>query len=126
MLRSDLNEDDVPAPEDDNKNGVSSTGNTVLNHSTNLCPIGDYGAQYDPALEPGIQPLSTNGVAQAVARLLRRVHAIPVPPEPLLTARERNAVILARFQAGASQAELARTFGLSYQRIHQIVRGKHH
>jgi len=38
--------------------------------------------------------------------------------------QERDTLIRARYAAGASQAELARQFGLSYQRVHQIVRDK--
>lgn len=59
-------------------------------------------------------------------RVLKRLHALPQPPDPTLTAQERNRIIKARFDAGESQADLARAFGISYQRIHQIVRGKHH
>lgn len=84
---------------------------------SDLCPIGDYEAQNGLTLEP---------VALAVARVLKRIHALPQPPDPTLTARERTQIIVARFEAGESQAELARVFGISYQRIHQIVRGKHH
>jgi ribosome-binding protein aMBF1 (putative translation factor) len=46
------------------------------------------------------------------------------PPDPTLTTRERNIIIRARYAAGVSQAELARQFGISYQRIHQIVHGR--
>jgi DNA-binding CsgD family transcriptional regulator len=59
-----------------------------------------------------------------VSAVLEQLHAIPLPPDPLLTARERNIIIRARYAAGVSQAELARQFGISYQRVHQIVYGK--
>ncbi|MEM9953618.1 MAG: helix-turn-helix domain-containing protein [Chloroflexota bacterium] len=32
--------------------------------------------------------------------------------------------IIQRYQAGESQADLAHAFGISYQRIHQIIHGK--
>ncbi|MCZ7554589.1 MAG: hypothetical protein M5U05_18760 [Anaerolineales bacterium] len=38
--------------------------------------------------------------------------------------RERNVEIRARYAAGMSVPELARLFGISEQRVHQIVRGK--
>ena len=37
---------------------------------------------------------------------------------------ERNRIIRARHEAGESQADLAREFGLSYQRVHQIIHSK--
>ena len=40
--------------------------------------------------------------------------------------KERNRVIRARWKAGKSQAALAREFGVSYQRIHQIVGNDKH
>jgi Mor family transcriptional regulator len=75
-----------------------------------------YEAQNAPTLEP---------VARAVAHTLARLHAAIQPPTPSLSIRDRNREILARFEAGDSQADLARAFGLSYQRVHQIVRGHH-
>ena len=81
------------------------------------CSIGDYAAQIGDPFEP---------ISLAVARILQRLHAIPVPPDPRLTAQERNRIIKSRFDTGESQAALARIFGISYQRIHQIVRGKNH
>ena len=39
---------------------------------------------------------------------------------------ERNQNIRARYAAGESQAQLARDFGISYQRIYQIIYSKHH
>ncbi|MBN1680474.1 MAG: hypothetical protein JW966_09285 [Anaerolineae bacterium] len=41
-----------------------------------------------------------------------------------LTTRERNIIIRARYATGVSQAKLARQFGISYQRVHQVVHGK--
>jgi len=63
-------------------------------------------------------------VNSAVAYILARLNAQPSPPDPSLTTRERNIIIRARYAAGDSQAELARLFGISYQRVYQIVHGK--
>jgi DNA-directed RNA polymerase sigma subunit (sigma70/sigma32) len=62
-------------------------------------------------------------VYSAEKYLLAKLNAIPSPPDPTLTTRERN-IIRARYAAGVSQAELARQFGITYQRVHQIVHGK--
>jgi uncharacterized membrane protein len=64
-------------------------------------------------------------VKSAANYLLNKLNAIPAPPDPTLTTRECNIIIRARHAAGVvSQAELARQFGISYQRVHQIVHGK--
>jgi ribosome-binding protein aMBF1 (putative translation factor) len=60
-------------------------------------------------------------VNSAVNYLLNKLNSQPSPPDPTLTTRERNIIIRARHAAGVSQAELARQFGISYQRVHQIV-----
>ena len=83
-----------------------------LKECIKLCPIGAYEAQYAPTLEP---------VARAVARVLARIRTLPQPPDPSLSIRDRNHIILARFEGGESQADLARAFGISYQRVHQII-----
>jgi DNA-directed RNA polymerase sigma subunit (sigma70/sigma32) len=38
----------------------------------------------------------------------------------------RNALIRMRFDAGETLEELARVFGISHQRVHQIVKQRHH
>lgn len=88
-----------------------------LKDNTDLCSIGDYEPPTDNPLE---------SVAYAVFHTLQRLHAVPVPPDPRITAQERNHVIQARFAAGETQTALAIVFGISIQRIHQIVRGKNH
>jgi DNA invertase Pin-like site-specific DNA recombinase len=60
-------------------------------------------------------------IAAAAAHFLDRLY--PPASSPRTTA-ERNAAIRARFEAGESQAALARAYGISYQRIFQIVRGE--
>jgi ribosome-binding protein aMBF1 (putative translation factor) len=63
-------------------------------------------------------------VNSAVSYLLNKLNSLPSSPDLTLTTRERNIIIRARYAAGVSQAELARQFGISYQRVHQIVHGK--
>jgi ribosome-binding protein aMBF1 (putative translation factor) len=74
---------------------------------------------YDPQIGP---PLIS--VAESVQFFLERLRAIPSLPDPTLTTHERNIIIRARHAAGVSQADLARQFGISYQRVHQIVHGR--
>ena len=62
-------------------------------------------------------------MARAVAFALTRIHAFPQTPDPSLSIQDRNQTIRARFEAGESQAAIARAFGISYQRVHQIVTG---
>jgi ribosome-binding protein aMBF1 (putative translation factor) len=59
-----------------------------------------------------------------VKRLLAKLNSIPSPPDQTLTTKERNIIIRARHAAGVSQVELARQFGISHQRVHQIVHGR--
>ncbi|MFC1961359.1 sigma factor-like helix-turn-helix DNA-binding protein [Chloroflexota bacterium] len=63
-------------------------------------------------------------MADATLYLINRFRNLPKPVLPSLTTRERNIMIRARYAAGESQADLARDFGISYQRVHQIVTGK--
>jgi Mor family transcriptional regulator len=77
--------------------------------------LGAVGAQNGPALK---------SVNSAVSCILAKLNSIPSPPDLAVTTRERNIIIRARHAAGVSQAELARQFGISYQRVHQIVHGQ--
>ena len=45
-------------------------------------------------------------------------------PDKSLSTEKRDALIRTRYAAGVSQAELAREFGITYQRVHQIVHGR--
>ena len=78
------------------------------------CPIRAYRAGVGTLLE---------GIPVAVARILRRVRSLK-PRDPSLTIEERDNIIRARWLAGTSQAQLGRDFGISYQRIHQIIHDK--
>jgi hypothetical protein len=73
---------------------------------------GAVGAQNGPAWR---------SVNSAVSYILEKLNSRPPLPDPTLTTRERNIIIRARHAAGVSQAELAQQFGISYQRVHQIV-----
>ncbi|MEW6578213.1 MAG: sigma factor-like helix-turn-helix DNA-binding protein [Chloroflexota bacterium] len=53
-----------------------------------------------------------------MSHVLERPNSDPSPPDLSLTTRERNIIIRARYAAGVSQAELARQFGVSHQRVH--------
>jgi hypothetical protein len=77
-------------------------------------PHRGYGAEYDATLEALQIP---------IYRVLRRVHFL-LPPDPVLAIRQRNKTIISRYRAGEVQADLAREFGISYQRIHQIIQNK--
>ena len=81
----------------------------------NPVPHRDIGAQTAPTLEDGRCLACT---------ALEIIYAHPSQPDPPRTIRARDAIIRARYAAGVSQAELARQFGISYQRVHQILRGR--
>jgi hypothetical protein len=70
------------------------------------------GAQIAPNLEPG---------EDLVASALYFVYDYPAQFDQSLSIQERDTLIRARYASGVSQAELARQFGISYQRVHQIV-----
>ena len=77
---------------------------------------GALGAQTAPTLE--------NGKCLACAAL-EIVYDNPSQPDNSLSIQQRDTLIRARHAAGVSQAELARQFGISYQRVHQIIHGRH-
>jgi hypothetical protein len=59
--------------------------------------------------------------------VLDRLYAgIPLPEKPItlkhIAKADRNAEIRARYAAGEIPEELAVEFGISHQRIHQIIR----
>jgi ribosome-binding protein aMBF1 (putative translation factor) len=77
-----------------------------------LCPIGALEAQTAPGLKQ--MPISVSAVLQSL-------YGNPSQRDRPFTMARRDTIIRARHAAGVSQAELARQFGISYQRIHQIV-----
>ncbi|WP_442891829.1 sigma factor-like helix-turn-helix DNA-binding protein [Aggregatilinea sp.] len=88
---------------------------SALKACGSLCPIGAVGAKNARQL---------SGISSPVVKILAQLNAVPSQPSPTLTTHERNNIIRARYAAGVSQAELARRFEISYQRVHQIVRDK--
>jgi Mor family transcriptional regulator len=78
---------------------------------------GDSGAQIARGLSRTIA---------AVRCLLHRLYDQPLRPDQSHITKERNSQILARYAAGETQADLARAFGISYQRIHQIIEARNY
>jgi hypothetical protein len=78
-----------------------------------ICPIGDYGAQTVSGL---------SRVQLAVCRLLKLLYPTPPQPDKILTFAERNRTIRERHGAGESLSQLARAFGISAQRVQQIIK----
>jgi len=65
----------------------------------------------------------------AILAIVTRLYSKqPLPKHPksrkTLKQTERNNAIRARYAEGVSVHELAKEFGISQQRIHQILRGK--
>ena len=89
-----------------------------------MCPYG--------AFEERNAPLFLNPTAHASYGILKRLYANPPQPQPtvrrsrrkMTPPNERNLQIYARYQAGETQTQLAKAFGVTYQRIHQIVRSQ--
>lgn len=67
--------------------------------------------------------LEFGGINRAKKLLLFRVYHYQdyFPP---LTTEQRNQQIQQRYQAGESITEIARIYGVSPQRVHQIVKAK--
>jgi hypothetical protein len=72
-------------------------------------------AQIAPNLEQG---------ENLVSAALYFVYDYPPLLDKSLSIQERDTLIRTRYAASPSQAELARQFGISYQRVHQIVHGR--
>jgi hypothetical protein len=77
-----------------------------------FCPYRDYEAQHGDGL---------SRLAEAVAYLLKLHYANLKRPDPRLTTQERNNLIRELYAQGESLQALAQRFGISFQRIHQIV-----
>ena len=65
----------------------------------------------------------------AVRLILDQLYqGVPLPPTPQTdstkTKSGRNTEIRARYAAGETVPELAEAYGISHQRIHQILQGK--
>jgi hypothetical protein len=63
----------------------------------------------------------------ATFHIVERLYDPPYPETPQtdrVEKTERNAEIIARYEAGETGACLAEAFGISEQRVNQVVRGK--
>lgn len=81
-------------------------------HPTVMCPHGALEAQIAPGLNPA---------SQSAFAILRRLYATQRSSTKTSDIKERNEQIVARHQAGETLMEIARVFGITYQRVHQII-----
>ena len=76
----------------------------------------------------GFEPAACFDIWLAAFHILDRLYDTPFPTEPqndLVPAKaERNADIRARYDQGETVSELAAAFGLSEQRVSQIIYGR--
>jgi hypothetical protein len=76
----------------------------------------------------GVQTRTCFDIWLATFHIMEMLYDTPFPTEPqndLVPAQtERNEEIRARYKAGETGASLAQTFGISEQRVNQIVRGQ--
>jgi len=63
-----------------------------------------------------------NRVQLAVRHLLKLLYPTPAQPDKALSFAERNQAIRERHEAGESLSQLARAFGISSQRVQQIIK----
>jgi DNA-binding NarL/FixJ family response regulator len=80
-------------------------------------------------LHTGFEVNSVHSVDAAIARFILILYAgQPEPTEPVnkksKTETERNEDIRRRFTNGQSIGSIARHYGLSKQRVHQIIHGR--
>ena len=80
-----------------------------------ICPHGGSEPQYGSGLEY---------IIGATACLLKLLYIGPESPNKRLSLDERNNLIRTRYSAGETLMELASAFGISFQRVSQIVHGK--
>jgi len=65
-------------------------------------------------------------VAGAAFSILKRLYATPLLPDKVMLKAERNKLIREQYATGETLERLAGEFGISFQRIHQIVNQRHH
>lgn len=71
-------------------------------------------------MEAQIAP-SLNPASQSAFAILNRLYPAANSPRKTVDTKERNLHIIARHQAGYGLVEIAGAFGISYQRVHQII-----
>mgnify|MGYP000984655919 CR=1 FL=1 len=73
----------------------------------------------------GLKTVSCFDIWLATFHIIEMLYDTPFPDVPqndlAVPKWERNAEIVARYQAGETGADIARAFGISEQRVHQIV-----
>ena len=67
-----------------------------------------------------------NRSSLAAALVLQLLYSTPKPPEKPFSKKERNNFIRARYAGGETMESLAREFGITVQRVYQIVHHRHH
>jgi hypothetical protein len=76
----------------------------------------------------GFEPTACFDIWLAAFHILEMLYDSPFPAEPqnnlVPEKAERNAEICARYEAGESVSELAVEFGISEQRVSQIIHGR--
>ena len=70
-------------------------------------------AQIAPTLNPS---------SQSAFAILQRLYFAPNSVPKTSNIKGRNEVIVARYAAGETLMVLARAFGITFQRVHQIIR----
>lgn len=64
-------------------------------------------------------------LAQAIQHILKRLYVSSAQPDKPLTIAARNELIRSRYRAGETMQALAAAFGISFQRVHQIIHQQH-
>jgi hypothetical protein len=76
----------------------------------------------------GFKPAACFDIWLAAFHIMEMLYDTPFPTEPqndLVPAQtERNEEIRARYEAGETGVSIAQTFGISEQRVNQIIRGR--
>jgi hypothetical protein len=77
----------------------------------------------------GLNPAACFDIWLATFHIIEMLYDTPFPTKPQNDAvpaqAERNAEIIARHETGETGANLARAFGISEQRVNQIIQGRH-
>ncbi|MCC6974765.1 MAG: hypothetical protein IT322_12245 [Anaerolineae bacterium] len=56
---------------------------------------------------------------------MKRLYVASSQPDKPLTIAERNELIRSRYRAGETMQALATAFGISFQRVHQIIHNQY-
>ena len=76
----------------------------------------------------GFNPTACFDIWLATFHIIEMLYDTPFPEMPQIdhtpNKTERNAEIIARYEAGETGASIAQVFGISEQRVNQIIRGR--